>query len=107
MFVAALEAVPGVAEHQRARSQQSTAKRRAVLKGSCQNDGDNVAVMFLFERAIVWATGAYHVCHRPAVAAREHPWQRLAGLAVLSTVCQRTIQFDRNFCQDPFSACVL
>ena len=78
-----------------------------MLKGACENDGDDVAVVLLFERAILWAARAYDVCHRPAVTTREHPRHRLAGLAVLSTVCQRAVQFDRNFCQDPFSACVL
>ena len=86
MFMAALEAVPGVAEHQRARRQQAAAKRGAVLKGSCKNDGDDVAIVLFFERAILRPGRAHDVCHRPAVAASEDPRRRLARLAVFSTV---------------------
>src|ERR1044072_6411447 len=52
MFVAALEAVPWLAQHQRAGRHQPTAERGAVLKTACEHDRNDVMVMLFFERAI-------------------------------------------------------
>jgi hypothetical protein len=107
MFVAALEGVSGVTQHRSTGRQQPTAERGAVLEAARENDGDDVAVVLLFERAILRAARTHHISDRPSVAASEDARHRLAGAAVLPAVCQRAIQIDRNFCQDPFSGSVL
>ena len=78
-----------------------------MLEVARQHDGNYVTVVLLFERAIVRAGRTDYVGHGPAFAARENARHGLARSAVLAMVRQRAIQFDRNFCQDLISTCVL
>src|SRR5262245_31368562 len=100
----ALEAVPFVAEHQRARGHQFAAEWRVVLEAASENDRDRVAGVPLFEGPIDRARRAQHIRNRPALTTRDDSRRGAARRSLLSAARQRALEVDRNFRQDPISS---
>jgi hypothetical protein len=107
VLVAAMKALPVVAEQQRTGRHQRTSRRRAVLKRARHHDRDRHAGVLLLERPIVRRAGADHVLDAPARASGQHSPRRSAPDAQARTLVERRGHRGRKFHQDASAARVI